>query len=355
MVAISQSDAESFLARPGVDYFIFLIFGPDRGLVSERLRQVSRGFSVDGGAPAQQIELAGDAIAADPLILVDEANSIDMFQQSSRIIRINVGAKSLLPALDMVARAPPRNCWILLEAGDLRRDAPLRKWVEMKNIAAAIECRQDDARSVLRLLEQELIAANRTIEPSARDALLDVLGEDRLATRNEIEKLLLFSSAQSTITVSDVEDICHDPNLTQTDALVDGFFSLGRQDMLDLMLNAHIAGADPTIILLAMMRHALALHRGVGAVDVGANPNDALQLMLRHTGGYSRKAELIRQLRTCNVNEVGDLVRTLQMFTKAARKNPTLLIQRLTRLLLSRPGRRQKTTAPAAIYTPSHS
>jgi DNA polymerase-3 subunit delta len=347
MAVISPNDADSFLARPGRDFFIFLVFGPDRGLVSERLRQLSRSFSLNGDSPAQVIELSGEAISADPFILVDEANSIDMFQQSNRIVRISVGAKSLLPALEMVARAPPRNCWILLEAGDLRRDAPLRKWVEMQNVAAAIDCRQDDARSVLRLLEQELIAASRTIEPSARDALLEVLGEDRLATRNEIEKLLLFTSAQDTITISDVEKICHDPNLAQTDALVDGFFSLSRQNMLELFLNAHPAGADPAITLLAMMRHALALQRGVSAVDIGANPNDALQLMLRHTGGFSRKVEFIQQLRTCNANEITDLVRTLQAFTKAARRNPTLLVQRLTRLFLSRPGLQQKKPTPA--------
>ena len=82
---------------------------------------------------------------------------------------------------------------------------------------------------MLRLIDQELTAAKRTIEPSARDALLGVLGEDRLATRNEIEKLLLFTSGNDMINLSDVEAVCYDANGSKTDAIVDGFFSLDRK------------------------------------------------------------------------------------------------------------------------------
>ncbi|MBB4198727.1 hypothetical protein CCR94_06595 [Rhodoblastus sphagnicola] len=343
MVAIPISEADDFLAAPADRFCIVLLHGPDRGLVSERSLQASRSF-LGEGAPGQKIYLSGDGIASDPLVLVDEANSIDMFQRSNRVICINVGGKSLLPALEMIAKAPPQNCLIVLEGGDLRRDAPLRKWAEAQSLVAAVECRPDDARSLLRLLEKELATARRAIEPSARDALLGVLGEDRIATRNEIEKLLLFTSGQDTIQLSDVQAVCYDPNLSQIDAVVDGFFSRGRQDMLDLLLNTHLSGADPTVMLLAMMRHALALQRSAGAVESGGNPNDALQALLRSTGGFSRKAELMRQLKSVRAEDAIELVRTLHRFTKATRENATLVSARLIRLLLSRPNRHRDRT-----------
>ncbi|MCW2284172.1 DNA polymerase-3 subunit delta [Rhodoblastus acidophilus] len=341
MVAIPIGEADDFLAKPFGCTSVILLFGPDRGLVSERSQQASRTFLGGEMAPGQKIQLLGDAIASDPLLLVDEANSIDMFQSSNRCILISVGGKSVLPALEMISRAPPQNCLIVLEAGELRRDAPLRKWAEAHDFAAAIECRPDDARSLMRLIEREFAAAGCAIEPSARDALLGVLGEDRIATRNEIEKLLLFTSGQSTVHCSDVEAICYDPNLTQTDAIVDGAFSSDRQTLLERLHSVSLSGGDPTIILMAMMRHALALQRGVGAVDAGGNPADALQSVLRGTGGFNRKAELMRQMKTCRVQEMLELVRTLQNFTKATRSNPTLSAQRLTRLLISRAGGRR--------------
>jgi len=340
MVAIPIGEAEDFLAGPLGRCFIILLHGPDRGLVTERSFQVSRKFLGEND-PGRKIQLSGDAIAADPLNLVDEANSIDMFERADRVICVNVGGKSVLPALEMIAKAPPQNCLIVLEGGELRRDAPLRKWAEAQVFVAAVECRPDDARSLLRLIEKELAAVRRVIEPSARDALLGLLGEDRLATRNEIEKLLLFTHGQDTIRLSDVQAVCDDPNLSQIDALVDGFFALDRQSMLELLVNAHLAGADPTALLLAMMRHSLALQRSAGAVEGGGNPNDALQTLLRSTGGYSRKAELMRQMKSVGTGEAVELIRTLQRFTKTARANPTLVDQRLIRLFIARTNRRR--------------
>jgi hypothetical protein len=90
-----------------------------------------------------------------------------------------------------------------------------------------------------------------------------------------------------------------------------------------------------------MIRHTLALQRGAGAVDCGANSADALQSVLRSTGGFNRKTKLARQLETCNAQELVELIRTLQSFTRATRANSTLSAQRLTRLLLSRSGGRR--------------
>ena len=70
-----------------------------------------------------------------------------------------------------------------------QREAPLRKWVEKQNFAASIECSADDARDIQRLLDVELKRANLSIDPEARELLSEILGDDRLSTRSEIEKL----------------------------------------------------------------------------------------------------------------------------------------------------------------------
>jgi DNA polymerase-3 subunit delta len=333
MVAISNGEADAFLASRLDRYGVILMFGPDQGLVSERARQAARAFLGGEGGADRIVQMSGDAVAADPLRLVDEANAIDMFQPSSRVLWIGVGGKSLLPALDRIAGAPPQACLVLLEGGDLRRDAPLRKWAETQGFAAAVECRQDDPKTLLRLIDQELTAVRRAIEPSARDALLGVLGEDRLATRHEIEKLLLFTSGKELIERGDVEAVCADPNVARTDAIVDGVFALDRESLLATLLEAFPAGADPGLVLLALMRHALALQKALAAGGSGA---DALQSLLRSTGGYSRKAELARQLKTWGVEDTVALLQTLQDFTRESRANPTLSTERLVRLLMAR-------------------
>jgi DNA polymerase-3 subunit delta len=335
MVAVSHNDAERFIGAPNDACFIFLIFGADRGLVSERSLQITRGARASDQAPIQIAEFSGDVIAADPLILVDEANSIDLFEPATRIIRVAVAGKSPLPALELVSRAPPSKCLIILESGDLRRDAPLRKWVEAQSFAAAIECRQDDARSVLRLLEQELAAVKQSIEPSARDALLDALGEDRIATRNEIEKLLLFTYGQSHISLSDVGAVSHDPNVTKTDEIIDGSYSHGRMEILELVHRSFMTGLEPTAILIMMLRHANALHRSLAEIESGRSQSDALQSLLRQTGGFSRKTAFGEQLRSLRTDEMIRLIARLNTFMVQSRRNPILYRERLIRLLMS--------------------
>jgi DNA polymerase-3 subunit delta len=333
MVAVSHHEAERFLAARNDACFVLLVFGGDRGLVSERSLQITRSQTA-----VQIIDISGDVIATDPLVLIDEANAIDLFEQSNRIIRINVASKSPLPALELISRAPPKKCLIVLEAGDLRRDAPLRKWAEAQDFSAAIECRQDDAKSILRLLEQELAAARQSIEPSARDALLATLGEDRIATRNEIEKLLIYTRDQSHISLADVAAVSHDPNITRTDEIIDGFFSFSRSEILEMAHRWITTGVEPTAILIILLRHSIALQRGVAEIESGRSPNDALQSMLRQTGGFSRKGAFSDQLRAFGTDEVIRLIERLNAFIVESRKNPVLYQQRLIRLLMSRSG-----------------
>ena len=97
MAAVSHQDADQFLARPIKDFCIFLVFGADQGLIFERSQKLIRSAIGAQGDAMQIIEFAGDAIAADPMILLDEANAINMFGGDVRVIRIAAGNRSLAP------------------------------------------------------------------------------------------------------------------------------------------------------------------------------------------------------------------------------------------------------------------
>src|SRR5947199_803 len=82
--------------------------------------------------------------------------------------------------------APPAaDCRIVIEAGDLRRNAPLRERCEKSPLAAAIACYADGDRELARLIDDELRAAGLTIAADARALLASLIGGDRRASRNE--------------------------------------------------------------------------------------------------------------------------------------------------------------------------
>src|SRR3954470_24127354 len=79
MVALKGSEVESFVARPDPARALVLVFGPDAGLVSERVDAIVRASVDDPNDPFALVRLDGDTLAADPARLADEALTVPLF------------------------------------------------------------------------------------------------------------------------------------------------------------------------------------------------------------------------------------------------------------------------------------
>ena len=78
--------------------------------------------------------------------------------------------------------APPKDCRIVIEAGDLKRGAALRNACERAKNAVAIPCYADAERDLARIVDEELREAGLAIAPDARATLIPLLGGDRRAS-----------------------------------------------------------------------------------------------------------------------------------------------------------------------------
>src|SRR5436853_1245787 len=190
MVALKASEIERFLARP--DRPIVLVFGPDAGLVRERAEALVRGSVDDPKDPFQLARLDGDELASEPSRLVEEANTIPLFG-GRRAVWVKSGARNFAPAVEALITAAPPDCRVVIEAGDLKKNAPLRALCERAKNVAALPCYADAEKELARLVDDEMRAAGLAIAPDARAALLPLLGGDRLASRGEIRKLALYA------------------------------------------------------------------------------------------------------------------------------------------------------------------
>src|SRR5512140_1893328 len=191
MVALRGKEIDSFLARPDPGRPIILLYGPDAGLVRERAEALLASAVDDPNDPFSLVRLDGDELAAEPSRLVEEAMTIPLFG-GRRAIRVRAGGKSFASGIDTLADMQPKDCRIVIEAGELRPDAPLRKACERARNAVAIACYPDTERDLARLIDDELRAFDLRISQEARTALVLLLGGDRQASRNEIRKLALY-------------------------------------------------------------------------------------------------------------------------------------------------------------------
>src|SRR5215510_5721502 len=203
MTAIKSSDVDRFIARPDPAQPIMLVFGPDAGLVRERVDALVRASVDDPGDPFALARIEGDELASNPGRLVEEAHTVPLFG-GRRAVLVKTGSRNIAPAVEIVVAAPSTECRIIIEAGNLGKSAPLRALCEKARTAATLPCYADNARALAQLIDYEVRAAGLTIEDDARATLIGLLGGDRLSSRNEIHKLTLYARGKTSIELSDV-------------------------------------------------------------------------------------------------------------------------------------------------------
>lgn len=316
MVAIKPSEAERFLSRPPPDIFIYLFFGSDAGLVSERAHKIIARSIEDIKDPFQFLRLNGDDLAADPLRLADEAYTMPLFG-SRRAIAINAQGKSFIAALEPLLAAPPRDCTIVIEAGALKRDAPLRRLCESSAHAAALECTQDSAKDLAQLIDAELRAENLEIEPEAKALLVSLLGQDRLTTRSELGKLLLYAQGAGTVTVEHIAAIVAEASSLAVDAAINGAFEGDFAAVEETAERVFSEGGDYNLLLGAALRHATALHRARLDAEVGRSDNG-------FGSGFRRGAAFDRHLRAWTSDKLARSIARLSLAIAKSRREPAL-------------------------------
>jgi len=276
MVALKASEADAFVARPDSARAVVLVFGPDAGLVSERVDAIVRASVDNPDDPFSYVRLDGDAIASDPARLVDEATTVPLFG-GRRAIRVRAGSRNIMPAVEAVLAAPLQDCRVVIEASDLRKGSALRTLVERAKNAAAIACYADAERDIARLIDEEMRAADLSIAPDARAALVPLLGGDRRASRAELRKLALYAQGAGRVELDDVMAVVADASALALDSLIDAAFAGNLADVEKEFAKAMIAGTSASAIIGGAIRHVERLHALSLEVANGASVSSVVE------------------------------------------------------------------------------
>src|SRR6185312_3352806 len=163
LMKLPPARVDAFLRRPDPEIRAILFYGPDAGLVRERADLVARTVCPDLHDPFRVADLTGAAVLADPARLADEAAQISLMG-GDRVIRVRDAGDALSAILVRFLADRPSGSLTVLEARDL---------------AAVI---------------RESLAAHRIgASGGAVGFLVGDLGNDRLVTRSELEKLSLYA------------------------------------------------------------------------------------------------------------------------------------------------------------------
>lgn len=339
-------EVDGWLARPDAAIKIVLLYGPDRGLVSERAKLFAGKTGLPPDDPFSVVRLDANEVEQQPGRLIDEARTVPMFSDRRLVWVRNAGAgKALSEDVKVLAADPPKDATILIEAGDLKKGAALRSAAEAAFAAIALPCYADEAKGIDAVIDHELQKAGMTITLEARQALRRSLGGDRLASRGEVEKLMLYAQGQEQVTLEDVDLAIGDVAGLSVDDVIDAVLE-GRLDTFETAFSRLVASGNNQVfpMLAAAMRQFQTLHAMRGQMDAKGQSAASAVASARPPVFFSRRKTVENALQRWNADGTARVLDRLQNAVLQTRRRPELAeaIARHTLLAVALDGGRSR-------------
>ncbi|MEN3151028.1 DNA polymerase III subunit delta [Neorhizobium sp. IRAMC:178] len=250
MAEVKSHEFDRFADKSAGLYKIFVIYGPDRGLVSERAALIAGKTGISQDDPFAMLKLDVSDLQGDPGRLLDEVNSMGLFGGSKLVwLRGAANEKPLLDAMQVLADGPAPANILIVEAGDLKKGSGLRKIAEPSRSIAVIPCYADDIKALNSLIDSELGSEGLRISPGARQRLLELLGGDRAASRNEIRKLALYCRGTGMVEEAQIDEIIGDASAVSADEAVDAILG-GDLPGLHRAIQKIVSSKTPVFLVL---------------------------------------------------------------------------------------------------------
>lgn len=315
---------------------IFVFYGPDRGLVSERAAQVAALTGIPLDDPFSIVRIEASDLQGNPARLVEETRSLGLFGGERLVwLRGSGTEKPLVDALNIISSEPLEGCFLIVEAGDVKKGAGLRKTAETARSVVAVACYTDDTRAINGLIDSELSQTGQRLTPAARDYLVSCLGGDRLASRNELRKLLLYSRGREQIDLEHVTEIIGDASSISVDDAVDAVLRGKRDEFLHAAQKV-IASKTPAFMLLqSCMRQFQQMDTmRTEMEDKRLQPAQVMQTLGRSIH-FRRKPAVERALRVWTTADLARETARLQAAVLQSRQRPALEVEIALQTLLS--------------------
>lgn len=300
--------ADAFAANPDPKIRAVLIYGPDAGLVRERLNIMTKAVAGSVDDAFRVGEIGADVLDDDPARLHDEAAALAL-TGGRRVVRIRDAGERLGELFESFLEAAALksalgDSLVIVTSGELSPRSKLRLAFEQSPSGAALPCYADSSESLDGIIRAALKNAGLQITPDALSWLSDRLGGDRELSRRELEKLILYMGADTkksggTITADDALACIGDTAALGLDDLI---YALGDGDQATMQrVFGRLAaeGISPVSILTSVARHFMRLHETRGRMSGGKSADQAA-MMLRPPVFFKFKERFLGQVRRWN-------------------------------------------------------
>lgn len=275
---LTFKNIEGFVKKPDPTALAILIYGPDEGLVRERLDILTKNVVTDIHDPFNVVEFSAEALTENPARLMDEAQSISMLG-GRRVVRLREAADKVSAIVkDVLARLRAGDNLVLVEAGELNPRSSLRLLFEQADNAAALPCYVEDERDIGRVIGDALRAAGYNFSSDAVSHMAANVTGDRAVARSEVEKLVTYMGPEKkNIALDDVIACVGNSAALSLDDLAKHVAS-GQFAAADRILDFVLSEGLPAVTVLRnLQNHFSRLHITKARVQKGEDTELAMK------------------------------------------------------------------------------
>jgi len=205
-----SNKAQGFIANPNCN--TILIYGNDSGGVRDTARQLCKVLLPQENEMGLS-EFTPDQLLDDESLLSTELTSMGFFAEQ-KVVKIEGGTQAaidaILPQIQAVLQHLSRENFLIVTAGELTPVSKIRKFYEGSKDLMALLCYKDDEATLRTHIGQKLREAGISPERDAMDYLLNNLGEDKMITNNELDKIITYLGHEKELGFEDVAALLAD-------------------------------------------------------------------------------------------------------------------------------------------------
>lgn len=235
-------------------YSPILIYGPNEGLVRDNFLKLKEIFNQNN---AEEISFTGKLINDQPEALIDEIQTVSMFNDQ-KIIIIEQPIDKNIELFEEAFTALPDHTLIIILASNLTKTSKIRKFFENSEQYFSCANYEDDFRSNSQQIQNLEKSINKTLNRDIKNYLNQNLSSDRMISKNEIEKLILLYAENDQIPeLENIKLIFNDNPDLGLNKISQLAFS-GQPKKVSINLNKIFAeGVSPVAIIRVMLNYVI--------------------------------------------------------------------------------------------------
>jgi DNA polymerase-3 subunit delta len=275
---LQTKQIEPFIKSPDPKAAAILVYGPEEGLMKERVKALGLTVVKDLNDPFNVSVINASKMIEDPALLSAEANAMSMMG-GKRLVRIEDGRDAIAPMVKDYLSSPNASALVLIEAGELNTRSALRILFEKSDNAAALPCYVEDERGVANVIRDMLRENNYTAAPDAVAWLAASTAGNRQRVRAEVEKLITYAGKNRQITFDDVLACCGAAGEKSFDDLV---YSTGGGNVgaaLEAYKQLLAEGIPAVTIARVLQNHFRRLHLARARLEGGDQPEAIMKTL----------------------------------------------------------------------------